>query len=60
MLRRLGVAEPLCLGEVVGAAAILLWTFGPRLRPRLGGAFSSVTGEMEVRLLELWLLAGRG
>ena len=60
MLRRRRVAELVCLGEVVGAAAPLLWTFGSRLHPRLDGALSSITGEIEVRVQELRLLVVRG
>ena len=60
VLRCWGDAEPMCLGEVVSVAAALLWTFGPPLRPRLGGAPSSVAGKMEVGVQEFRLLAGRG
>ena len=58
--RRLGVdLRAVCLGVVVGAAATALWTFGPPLRPRLGGVLSSATGEREAGVLELRPLAFR-
>ena len=45
-----------CLGEVVGAAVTLLWTFGAPSWLRRGGVFSGVVGKKELGVLELVLL----